>query len=168
MTPPDFAELVADTHERLRSYIAGMGIPLSEVDDIAQDVYLEFLRQGCSAPAGVALPSWLHGIARNLARNHLRRKGSRARHLQALADLLATVDGPVDEERRLGALRDCLGSLEERQRRLLDLHYVQEQTSDRIAGIMGRSATAVRMALMRVRDALRGCIERAIGQDGAP
>ena len=40
----DFETILRETHARVRAYVAGMGIAPHEVDDLAQDVYLEFYK----------------------------------------------------------------------------------------------------------------------------
>ena len=65
-TPPrlDFNEIVRETHPHIRAYIAGMGVPRHDVDDIAQDVYVELYRFFDRVPPNVTPKQWLKGIAR--------------------------------------------------------------------------------------------------------
>ena len=42
--PLDYDDIVRDTSSHIRAYIAGMGVPRHDVDDVAQDVYVELYR----------------------------------------------------------------------------------------------------------------------------
>ena len=66
----DFESVLRDTQSVLRAYIAGMGVPLDVVDDLAQDVYLEYYRGRNRRPLDVEPIRWLKGIAKNLCLNY--------------------------------------------------------------------------------------------------
>ena len=65
----DFDTILNETQHHIRAYIAGMGVPRHDVDDIAQDVYVELYRFFDRIPEGVHPKQWLKGIARNLCLN---------------------------------------------------------------------------------------------------
>src|SRR5213592_4525094 len=77
--PFDFASIVNDSQAHIRAYIAGMGVPRHDVDDVAQDVYVELYRFFDRMPAEVQPRQWLKGIARNLCLNYFRRNSRRSR-----------------------------------------------------------------------------------------
>jgi RNA polymerase sigma-70 factor (ECF subfamily) len=170
--PLDFDAVVRDTQAHIRAYIAGMGVPRHEVDDIAQDVYVELYRFSDRIPPGVAPKQWLKGIARNLCLNHFR-KTSRRQRLQreALVEIFlraeqqctpALAEGPV---RR--ALDGCYEKLPPDSRRLLALRYEQELPSQTIAERLQSTAEAIRVALFRVRASLKQCISKSLAKEGA-
>ena len=64
--PLDFDATVRETQAHIRAYIAGLGVPRHDVDDIAQDVYVELYRFANRIPANIPPKQWLKGIARNL------------------------------------------------------------------------------------------------------
>lgn len=159
----DFDSILRNTHARIRAYIAGMGIAAHEVDDLAQDVYLAFYRNLDKAPPDVAPQRWLKGIARNVCLNHIRRDARRGRlQREALAELLAGTETPTQRRASEGslqiALEDCCRKLPQESRRLLDLKYQQDLTSDAIAQAVSKTAEAVRVALFRIRANLKTCV----------
>ena len=77
--PVDFDGIVRDTQAHIRAYIAGLGVPRHDVDDIAQDVYVELYRFSDRIPANIPPKQWLKGIARNLCMNYFRRTSRRQR-----------------------------------------------------------------------------------------
>jgi RNA polymerase sigma-70 factor (ECF subfamily) len=166
----EFDLIVRETQPHIRAYIAGMGVPRHDVDDIAQDVYVELYRFFDRIPEGVPPKQWLKGIARNLCLNHFR-KCSRRQRLQreALVEIFlraeqdashALSEGPI---RR--ALDGCYEKLTPDSRRLLALRYEQELPSQTIAERLQSTAEAVRVALFRVRASLKQCITRTLAQE---
>lgn len=158
-----FENVVRETESVIRAYLAGLGVGSESVDDIAQDVYVAFYRSMDRLPAEVIEIRWLKGIARNLAMNHFRTaKREQARHQAAVADLLAGVEAPAPHERALSTesiLRLCLEKLPERSRRLVRLRYEEGETAERIAERECSQPTAIRVALLRIRQALRDCVK---------
>jgi RNA polymerase sigma-70 factor (ECF subfamily) len=108
---------------------------------------------------------WLFRIARNVVANQRR---GRRRHPQAPIEAAALVADPLDVERS-AATRDeaaaawrAVGRLPADRRRAVVLRFVEEMSTAEIAGILGRSAGAVRVLLHR---ALR-TIARDLGRGG--
>lgn len=167
----EFETILRDTHARVRAYIAGMGVAAHEVDDLAQDVYLELYKNFDKIPPDVEPIRWLKGIARNVCMNHFRRNTRRSRlQRQALAEILArtqhqteepTCDGTLE-----GALDQCLHKLPEKSQRLVKLRYADDLTSDAIAQMMNSTAQAIRVALFRIRANLKDCISNTIAATG--
>lgn len=168
--PVEFEDIVRETSPHIRAYIAGMGVPRHDVDDVAQDVYLELYRFFDRVPTDVPIKQWLKGIARNLCLNYFRRTSRRSRlQREALVELLvraepdcgiATAEGPV---RR--ALDTCFEKLPQESRKLLALKYEQELPSQTIAERLSSTSEAIRVALFRVRNALKECISRRLASE---
>jgi RNA polymerase sigma-70 factor, ECF subfamily len=165
--PLDFQTILWRTQSHVRAFIAGMGASAHEVDDIAQDVFLELYRNFDKLPADVAPEAWLKGIARNVCLSHFRRSARRARlHRAALAELLmetqSRIERPMAEGAVGSALQQCVERLAPGQRQLLELRYQHELTSEVIAERVKSTAVAVRMTLSRVRAALKECVSRTL------
>lgn len=162
-----FEAIVRDTHVHLRAYIAGLGVTGHDVDDLAQDVYIELYRNLNRIPDDVPVERWLKGIARNLSMNFFRRRARRGRlHRQALVRLLASSDDPwttADGDLQ-AALEGCLERLPAESRRLVDLRYERELPSADIARKLNCSAEAVRVSLFRIRARLKQCITRHLAE----
>src|SRR4051812_22242520 len=163
----DFDAIVRETQAHIRAYIAGLGVPRHDVDDVAQDVYIELYRFSNNIPANVPPKQWLKGIARNLCMNYFRRTSRRQRlQRQALVEIFlqaeqndspALSEGPV---RR--ALDGCCEKLSPESQRLLALRYEQELPSHLIAERVQSTAEAVRIALFRIRSTLKACIAKSL------
>jgi RNA polymerase sigma-70 factor, ECF subfamily len=156
MPMPDFTDILDQTQAAIRLYISGRGVPLSEVDDIAQDVYIDFFDHQDARPADVEPIRWLKGMAKN---HCLRYFSKRARHgtfLQQLSEVLERQTSPLEdlssEDELLNALKQCLAKLPEKHRDLLKTYY-----GDADEGV-DRAASGVRMSVLRLREALRTCM----------
>ncbi len=161
---PDFTTILQETQAAIRLYIGARGIPLSEVDDIAQEVYIDFYKAQDQRPADVEPIRWLKGIARNHCLLWFRRRSRPGAFLAQLDQALGAVttpledDGPGDE--LLLALRSCLAKLPERSRGLFEQYYGDDDLVD-------RASSSVRMTVLRLRDALRQCILTRLPRTGA-
>ena len=159
-----FEAILRETEPRIRAYIAGMGVSPDMVDDIAQDVFIEFYRGLGRVPERTEPVRWLKGMARNLCLNHFReQKRASGRQRAALAELLERIPSRLESSTQTGraadALVECLGRLEEKPRRLVSLCYEHDETSAAIGRTMSMTAEAVRIALYRTRAALKKCVE---------
>ncbi len=66
--------LIEQTAGQIRSYRAGFGLSRDDIDDVAQEVYLAWHKDGSRKPVEVDTIRWLKGIARHRALDHLRRE----------------------------------------------------------------------------------------------
>ena len=78
----------------------------------------------------------------------------------AMADEIEEAATAFDDRRE--ALARCIRKLDQRQRTLLHDHYTASLSLREIAEASGRSLSAVKMTLLRIRQQLRACIEREI------
>jgi RNA polymerase sigma-70 factor (ECF subfamily) len=166
----EFERLVLECQGRVRAYVAGLGIEASYVDDIVQEAFLRYHRAR-RPPEGVDAVGWLKGIARNLALEHLRRERRRTYHQRAaVLEMLDRSDAAFASQGReelAAALRECLERVPSKGRALLELRYCAGADSREIARRRNSTATAVRMALSRLRAALRDCISLRLSREAA-
>ena len=83
--------------------------------------------------------------------------------IMAMADEIEEAATKFDDRRE--ALTKCLRKLKQRQRSLLHDRYTLSQSLREIAEASGRSLSAVKMTLLRIRQQLSACIEREIRTD---
>ena len=108
---------------------------------------------------GVPFSAWLFRIAHNLVANWHRDSGRRrAAPLDGLGDLATDHDGPDDaaeaaEERR--ELQEAIRRLPADRQQLLILKFVEQQSNEDIATVMGRSEGAIKALLHRTVRSLR-------------
>jgi RNA polymerase sigma-70 factor, ECF subfamily len=166
-TEQDMECLVREHLAPLRGYLASLGATGDLVDDLAQDVFLAALKNMASYDSERSLRGWLFGIARNLIHQEFRKskRDSRIRSGFTTEVIIAAETAEGDEclkmtrEGALLALRSCLGSLPARMRRFFDLRFMEQKSIQLIARVLGMRDGTVRINMLRMRQALRRCIE---------
>lgn len=185
--PGAFAELVRRYQRLVRWRLAGL-VPADQVDDLAQEVFVELAKtllsesavnhrsndesNHVSNHAGSpinSLAAWLVAVARRKAANFFRSN-------QRYDQLLANYQGHIGElsagqrlmtERvepiqspQLEALAYCLDRLQPKYREIVDGYYAHGQSAEVLAVQTARTPGAIRMILMRVRRSLAKCMAR--------
>jgi RNA polymerase sigma-70 factor, ECF subfamily len=167
--PHGFERVLRAAHGEVRAYLAALGVPPGCVDDLAQEAFLAWYRAPGQRPAEVEPVRWLKGSARRMALNFFRvSKRAGERHAAVVAELLATepLELPVRaDDGAAAALEHCLGEVPEKNRAVLRLRYEENLASHDIAARLGTTAVAVRILLMRLREALRDCIARRLAEE---
>jgi RNA polymerase sigma factor (sigma-70 family) len=170
MTAPDPRfESIARAHD---GFVKALALRLAPVpgaaDDVAQQVFLEFLQKAESWDLVSDVRPLLAAMTRHVAARLWRER------TQAMSPAMRELAGHVarlseaqdvawytDEEKE--ALRRCLDRLPEKSRHLARVHYFLGVSSVDIARQMRLEADAVRRALFRIRGQLRRCVEDAVG-----
>jgi len=106
---------------------------------------------------------WAFTVARFTILSHYRdRKRERLIFdedvVQAMADETESASMAFDDRRE--ALKNCMKKLTQQQTAILHHHYTSNQTLREIAEASGRSLSAVKMNVVRLRQQLSACIER--------
>lgn len=169
-----FGLLVRLHQIHVRAYLGRFVDDDNTVDDLAQETFLSALRHLDRFRGESALRTWLLSIARNHALLHLQQKSSRTqggvpRVLLEWATERLEGDSPETSERRtvLDALDNCLSKLPSPHHRLVEQFYYKGRSATEIARTEGRKESAVWMALLRVRQALRQCMQGRINPQEA-
>jgi RNA polymerase sigma-70 factor (ECF subfamily) len=126
----------------------------AEAEDIVQETFLK-VHQGRASDAASQFPAWLLTVARNAARDRLRRRKPHApdETFDTLPDPSTPAPGAELERREFDArLRRALRSLPEVHRTALTLRYLE-----------GLDHRAIETAMGVSNGALRGILGRALG-----
>ena len=138
----------------LLAYLRGHVGRRGDAEELLQETFVIAARQPDALAAADSPRAWLFGIARNLARDHLRRR--RSRDMAALdADPAAEAVEPDD---RLDAMRSAIGRLPEPQREVLELRLAQELSYAEIAEALAIPVGTVRSRLHHAVAALRAAL----------
>lgn len=160
-----FTEIVRLHQGRVRAYLNRFIRGRDVVDDLAQDVFLTAYRSLGSFRGDAPLAVWLLGIARHRALMMLREEQRRrAREEASLERSLAgwragRAEREGDRSGELSALEGCMDALPPEHAKLVAEHYFGERPLVEMARASGRKESALRMALLRARQALRLCVE---------
>ena len=127
-------------------------------------------RSGRSATASRTGRIYFLAWAFKIARYEVHRNRDRAKRLNRLVfsehlmELMAEEQEFAGEEhhRRISALDHCLENLTTNQREIVRHCYTPGFTLEQLANKSGRTPGSLRIALMRIREALKTCIERKL------
>lgn len=130
-----------------------------EVEDVAQEVFLQVHRSLDSFRGEARFSTWLYRLTLNVARMHLRRQRSRPLLTLAGHDEAGKLEQPthetpaVEAERRerLQALTRLLGRLSDKKREALVLHDFQGISADEVAKIVEAPVMTVRTRVFYAR-----------------
>jgi len=160
-----FEELVEKHQALVAGTIARMLGSNSDVEDIAQQVFIRVWKSARRYVPRAKFTTWLLKITRNLVFNELRRTKRRAQ--VPLQSELGTDDPPLKDEMNLapdaslleGELRrtieQAILQLPETQRMALVLRRYEQLSYEEIAEVLELSVPAVKSVLFRARTELR-------------
>jgi RNA polymerase sigma-70 factor (ECF subfamily) len=162
-----FADLVKEHQVSLRVFVRSLGVESGWVDDLAQDAFVVVYREMDSYDPDRDFGKWLRGIARNLVRNELRKRGRHRRilHESLSQHLLGLAEKEKDREvdvTQLSALRDCVEQLPGRSRELVRSRYYEGWDATILADKFEMKAVTVRQTLLRIRRQLYQCINQRV------
>ena len=151
-----FGRLVARHEMRVYALIArvlGANGTAEDVDDTAQDVFVQAWRALPRFREEARFSTWLYRIATNMAIKQWHRVKRRAgtvgtEDLPNTVRAALAVDGPGPEEvatqkARDRDLRDAIEKLPEKQRTVILLHYFEDYACEEIAALLGCSVGTV-------------------------
>lgn len=148
----------------------GVGIPAELADETINRVARK-MHEGEVIP-DAALPSYLHSVARNVWREHLRRPDQTTADLESLplrshpatdpAKEAERIDDQLASERRLECLDRCMGRLSPEDRELLKSYYLIEekhiQNRRILAEQLGTTLPHLRVRMHRIKERIRACV----------
>jgi RNA polymerase sigma-70 factor (ECF subfamily) len=177
-----FGELAKRCRPSVARAVALLIGDADEAESLAQEALTRAYAGLSGYDASLPFAAWLHGIALNLARNHLRDRARRARPVAP--DRLG--GAPAPEGRRHGVLSGILrqemndrtlwaiGQLPEPFREAFVLHYVEGLDYEAVSRITGATTGALRVRARRakllLRDSLGPVVDtwlRGAGGEGA-
>jgi RNA polymerase sigma-70 factor (ECF subfamily) len=160
-----FEQLIERHQGLVAGTVARMLGSNSDVEDIAQQVFIRVWKSAGRYTARAKFTTWLLKITRNLVFNELRRAKRRAQvPIQSDAETEAITlkdettsapDASLLEHELQGAIEDAITQLPESQRMALVLRRYEQLSYEQIAEILDLSVPAVKSLLFRARSELR-------------
>ncbi|MGD8239350.1 MAG: sigma-70 family RNA polymerase sigma factor [Armatimonadota bacterium] len=161
-----FERLFRAHHVRIYNLMVHMVGDRTEAEDLTQSVFLRAWEHLERLRSTEAFTVWLHQLARNIARDHLRSRRSRAQHTtddwdEARAAQVvdpsaeAQPEATVSRQATSEAVHAAVQSLPEHQREAIVLHHFEGMPVTDVAQVMGVQPGTVLSRLARGRDALR-------------
>jgi RNA polymerase sigma-70 factor (ECF subfamily) len=158
-----FMRLWTAAQPAVANYVHAVLRDRTVAEDVLQETSMVLFRRFVEYDANLPFVAWALGVAKNQILG-LHRDQARSRVIfneELLARFTATwADlSPRMSDRGL-ALQDCLERLPAHARRLVRMRYFDDLPSEQIAQQHGGTGAAVRVALQRIRQQLRECVEQ--------
>lgn len=158
-----FVQLLTGEQFRLLRYITVLLGDPHAASNVLQETNVAIWRKADVFEPGTNFRAWAKKIAYWQVQAYVRDKGrERLVFSDQLMEELASredAEDPREVEVRL-ALRHCLRKVSEKNRELLRLRYEEARPVAALAESLGKSQSAIKVGLMRIRRALFDCIER--------
>jgi RNA polymerase sigma-70 factor (ECF subfamily) len=150
----------------LTGYLLAATGDFHEAEDLLQEVSVALWESFDRYDESRAFHSWALGVARHKVLDWRERRGRRGPvlsmdMLEALECAEAVETALLAERRPL--LQKCMESLPAHLRELVELRYGDGLHLDEVATRLKKSVGAVQMTFVRIRRALRDCVDRKLG-----
>jgi RNA polymerase sigma-70 factor (ECF subfamily) len=158
----EFLKLLLRHQPDLQAFVASMVRDRAAAEDLFQETCLALWQSFGSYDRARPFGAWARGVAGNkiLQSREKTRRVPLAFSPEAIQAVLEAYDR--DEPAETEGLRDCVGKLPERSRRLLALRYEKAMKLGEIARQAGSTLDAVHKTLSRIRETLEECLKRRL------
>ncbi|MDP1581582.1 MAG: sigma-70 family RNA polymerase sigma factor [Candidatus Didemnitutus sp.] len=160
----------------VKAFLLRLGVPSSDVEDVAQEAFVRLYQKRDRYRAGAAFKPWLLTLAGNLGRNRLRwRFRRREDSIEAmdeaqpggfdLADPTARSASDAAEQANLARdVKTAVNALPENLRQAVLCVELEDLSYAEASQVMGCSVKAVETRLYRARELLRTTCKALLGQ----
>jgi RNA polymerase sigma-70 factor (ECF subfamily) len=161
-----FQQLYRQTSGRLYAYLSRLLNNSTLVDDVFVDVYSEIWKCAGHFAGNSSALTWMIGVARNLAMNHLKKQ----RHYESLehAEHRISVEDDSDHERqeKIRLIHAALAQLKPQHREILGLVLLKECSYQMVADVLGIPLNTAKTRVFYARDMLRKkLVEMGVTED---
>jgi RNA polymerase sigma-70 factor (ECF subfamily) len=166
----DAFRYLVDKYKRMAFTLTVQVVHQHEVaEELCQDAFLKAFRGLNGYKGDAAFSTWLYRIVYNTAISYMRKK--RRYTLPLEAEVLEFDDGSLDpmeqlsKEESLRMLDQAMLHMEEEDRFLLTLYYLEERSVKELAGIVNQSESNVKIRLFRGRKKLYAILSGLLKQE---
>lgn len=166
-----FAQVVVQYSATIQNYLRVRLVSPADADDICQEVFLRSYKNRDQFRRARSARGWLLGFARNVLREHLRKKIRRDEIWTRLCvELAPLLNGDGFDSRRqdseiLEHLPGCIASLGPDARQIIEWRYRDDLSMSEIGELTQRSKGAVRVTLHRARQTIKKCLTKKLDKD---
>ena len=165
-----YVEQMIAHQDKLRAFIYSLMPGNPQVGDVLQNTNAVLWQKRSRFKAGTNFTAWAFKIARIQVMHQLDRakRDGRLVFSGKLVDAIAEDTRSREAyDRVLRALENCMEKLTDHQRSLIRARYTPGQSLEKHASETGRSPGSLRIALHRIRDLLRRCVENTLAEESA-
>jgi RNA polymerase sigma-70 factor (ECF subfamily) len=163
-----FRLIIRDYGLSLRGYLSSQIYHQSEVDDLAQEVFIAAYRNLKTFRRGEDFGAWLRGIARNKLYNHFRSYRRRSTAMDRFRqEVLPEIDQDLerqaagDQSEAIAALLRCVSRLPDRMRKVVRAG-LEGVKPGRLADALSTTVGAIYTLHWRANRLLRECMQKEV------
>ncbi len=161
-----YLQLITGHQRLLYAFILSIHPDRTAAQDILQETSLVLWHKRDAFEMGTNFKAWACKIARLQTLAYLRRQKQRS-WLVFEEELIDTLGAEAesalsDFPERQQALRKCVSKLGKDDLWLIRAFYIWRMPFAEISSSVGRTAAALKQAMLRIRKSLRGCIEQTM------
>lgn len=141
-------------------------------EELAQETFARAYKNISSIKEETKISTWIFGIAKNVAREALRRKRKESQYvdtddssLSELCDNNASPDGHLHDKEIQSAIQNALAGLDEDKRVVFTLKIYHQMSYEDICEVTGFTLPKVRNDLYRARAEMRRKLGRYVGRN---
>jgi RNA polymerase sigma-70 factor (ECF subfamily) len=165
-----YVKLMTEHQWAIRGFIVSLMPGSPDVGDVLQETNLVLWQKRDRFKPGTNFLAWASRIARYEVmhcRDRAKRAGSLPFSDELLNVLAESLTPDQSHETLLTALDGCLEKLNEKQRDLIEQRYTPGRSLEQHAEKIGTSAGSLRVALHRIRQSLKRCVENTLAKEMA-
>ncbi len=167
MTPDEPIRMLSQLQPALYAYILSLHPNRVDAEDILQETNVTVWKKLGEYEPGTNFRAWAFKIAYYQTLAERKRLSRRPSFFELDEQLLSLLSEEAEVrlsqyDEKANALKHCLVQLRPEDTRLLKRHYADGSPIKSIAEELGRSAVALRGSLLRIRRALKACIEKRL------
>jgi RNA polymerase sigma-70 factor, ECF subfamily len=156
---PDLTQVYAEHHQRVSRWVARLGGPRIEVEDLVQEIFLIVRGRLASFRGDSQLSTWIYGITRKVVARERRKAGLRAfmfklglkRELRLATTSAADPHEELEQRQAADQVYRALDAMRESYREVFILFEIERLPGEQIAVMTGRTTDAVWVLLHRAR-----------------
>jgi RNA polymerase sigma-70 factor (ECF subfamily) len=136
----------------------------SEIDDLVQETFLALVKARGAFRAESSFRSYLFGTARNVLRQHCRRRGRKEDRIDlgtcSAIDLGASPSEALADKAEKQLLLAALRRIPVDDQIVIELYHWEELTATELAEVLGASEAAIRSRLHRAKERLAAAVRQ--------
>ncbi len=166
-----FAELVRRYQAALYRYAVSMVLDHDVAADMVQDAFIRAYTSLSSCRDHTRFRAWLFQTLRNRCLDYLKEPRRRNVPLDEAAAVIDGAEGPAEAVERKwvrSEILQALAELPDAYREAFVMHYVEGEPYERMAELLDASVSALKMRVLRAREALAASLQRAEVTEAVP
>lgn len=158
-----YTELVERYQLKLQTALSYYCQNRQEIEYILHESFVKAYLKLEKFDSAKAFYPWLKTLSLNLLRDEIRSRKSLSDEAKELVlQLLEDSINGKDSDDKVEVLGNCIAELDKTHQKLMKQRYWQKISISRLAELMQRKPSAVKMQLMRTRETLKQCIKNKL------